>query len=259
MEGATDGTVAIDLDRQRSVADILRSSLGIYQRYPLLFLILALSVVAPFDLTVLAITGRGPLARIHGGILGLSLYEVLTFSLIGPLISSLHVHAVVLIGEGRRPRLTQVAVSGLRVLPVVAATEIVANLGIWLGTLALFVPGLLLALCWSVAAQAAAVEREGWLSALRSSRRLAADHWWHIYSLLFLVGCLALGVTFAARAIPAGGTSGVRSVAIGIAVRTVIWSFTALTSALLYFDLRARHEAPAASNVREYRHLRDLD
>ena len=59
-----------------------------------------------------------------------------------------------------------------------------------------------------------------------------------------------------ASAIPLGSTSRPPSVIVGIAVDTVLASFSALTLALLYFDLRAR---PETSNRPEYQHLRDLD
>jgi hypothetical protein len=249
----------LDLYRPRSAWEIVRCSLATYRRYPALFLILALGVVAPFDLAVLAVTGHGPLARFSSGSF-IPLYDILTFSLLGPLISALHVHAVTLIEQGRHPRLSEVGLRGVRALPDVAAAEIVANIGIYLGLAALVVPGVLLSLMFAVAAQAAAVEREGWLFALRSSRRLARERWGHIFALQYLVvGLFSAAVLVGARALPLGGSSGAPSVAVGIAVRTAVWSLTALTSALLYFDLRARLAAPASKAPREYPHLRDLD
>ncbi len=230
-----------------------------YRRYPLLFLILAVGVVAPFDLAVLAITGHGPLAHRAGRGLLIPVYDLVTFSFLTPLISELHVHAVKTIGDGTRPRLAEVAARGLRALPIVAATEIIANLGIYLGFLALIVPGILLGLMWSVAAQAAALEREGWLAALRSSRRLAREHWPHIFALQFLIGALATAGLLGARALPLGGSANALSVAVGIAVRTGVWSLSALTGALLYFDLRARHSEAPATAPREHVHLHDLD
>jgi hypothetical protein len=133
-----------------------------------------------------------------------------------------------------------------------------ANIGIALGFIALIVPGILLSLRWAVVAQAAALGDEGWLAALRSSRRLTATHYEHVFGLLFLTGVLAFMVLFGARAIPLGSTSGAVSVVVGIAVETVIASFAALTLALLYFDLRAWPDAPRRPK-REHPHLHDLD
>lgn len=55
-------------------------------------------------------------------------------------------------------------------LHVHAAAATISGLGIALGFLALIVPGIILSLRWVVVAQAAAIEHEGWLSALRRSR-----------------------------------------------------------------------------------------
>jgi TRAP-type C4-dicarboxylate transport system permease large subunit len=126
------------------------------------------------------------------------------------------------------------------VLPEVVAAVIAAGLGIGLGFLALILPGILLALRWSVVAQVAAVDRGGWLPALRRSGELTRGNYWHILGLLVLAGLLAGGLTLAAAALPLGSTSGAASVALGILARTITASFTALALALLYFDLRAR-------------------
>jgi hypothetical protein len=257
---AVESSQAIDLHRPRSISEILGAALGLYRRYPGLFAILALGVIAPYDLVVLAATGSGPLATgVHGNAEVPLLLDLLNLTLVGPLISALHVHAVVLIGEGDRPRVGEVALRGLRVLPIVIAAEIMATLGIALGFLALIVPGILLSLRWSVVAQAAAIEREGWLPALRRSGRLASGHYWHIFGLVLLTGLLTLGVMRGAGAIPLGSSSGSGSVVLGIAVHTLTASFAALTLAMLYFDLRARQAEPSAHSKPEYQHLRDLD
>lgn len=237
----------IDLDRQRSVSRILAATAQLYYRYPLLFMILALAVVAPYELAVLAITGYGPLRSSHENTEIALLLLLLRSSLITPLISALHIHAVVVIGEGQRPQLGAVARRGLQVLPIVAAAEIMAGLGIALGFLAFIIPGIVLALRWAVVAQAAALEGEGWLGALRSSRRLTATHYGEVFGLLFLTGLLTSVVLYGARAVPLGSTSGAASVAVGIAIETLIASFAALTLALLYFALRAWPRSPSTA------------
>jgi hypothetical protein len=230
----------IDLDQQRTVGEILAATVRLYRRYPLLFAILALAVMAPYKLAVLSLTGYGPLRHGHESAGVDWLLMLLDTSLITPLISALHIHAVVVIGEGRRPRLRAVAWRGLQVLPVVAAADIMTSIGIFLGFIALVVPGILLTLRWAVVSQAAALEDEGWLAAVRGSARLTTGYYWHVLGLLFFTATLAGAVYFGARAIPLGSMSGLGSVTVGIAVYTVLASFSALTLALLYFDLRAR-------------------
>jgi hypothetical protein len=233
-----DSMPTIELGRPRSVADILGSALDLYQGFPWLFLILALGVVLPYDLIRLAVTGHGWLASGHEGVGASVAFGVLDFALVGPLISALHIHAVVAIGDGQRPRLAAVALRGLRVLPVVAAAEIIAT-----GLIALIIPGVLLLLRWAVVAQAAAIEPAGWLPALRRSRELTRGHYWHILALIAIVAVLNAGIVFAARAIPAAGSSGAGTVMLGVAVNTITASFSALTLAILYFDLLARVRA----------------
>jgi hypothetical protein len=244
-------TYRLDASKPRSVGEIIRATGVLYWRYPLLFAILAAAVMVPFELIVLAVTGYGPLRHGHENA-GVSwLLLLIRLSLITPLISALHMHAVVRVAEGRRPRLVEVAVRGARVLPVVAAADIAASIGIALGTLALIVPGILLAVRWVVVAQAAALEGEGWVDALRSSRRLTTGHGWHVFGLMLLTGVLAQAVLLGARAIPLGSSSGAGSVAVGVAIETLIASFSALTLALLYFDLQARREAASAETPRD--------
>jgi hypothetical protein len=245
----------IELDRERSVGEILRLTLAMYWRYPLLFAILAFGVIAPYELLRLAVTGVGPLGADGSGSSGVRfVFDLLSFSLVGPLISALHIHAVIVIGEGRRPNLTNVARQGLRVLLVVAAAEIAANLLIGLGFIAFVIPGVLLTLRWSVVAQTAAVDHEGWLPALRRSARLSSGNYGHIFGLLFVVWVVTFGLDLTVRSLFAHGISiariggtfaslhngtGVGAVLVGIVVHTITASLGALTLAILYFDLRA--------------------
>jgi hypothetical protein len=256
----------IDLHQQRTVGQILLAAVALYRRYPLLFAVLALAVVAPYELAVLGVTGYGPLVRLagrHAGVFWLLL--LLRDSLVGPLIAALHMHAVLVVGDGRRPRLGSVALRGLRVLPVVAAADVMASVGIYVGLILLIVPGVLLWLRWMVVAQAAAIEQEGPLAAMGSSRQLTAGHYRHVFAIALVLFGVSAGLTLVARAIPLGSASGIASVTVGIAVETVIVSFAALTLALLYFDLHAGPRLPARERQRperkrqEYPHLRDLD
>ncbi len=186
----------IDLQTPRSIREIVAAMLVLYRRYPLLFTILAVAVVAPYDLAFMAITGYGPRAalRHHAALLWLdrSLRDVLVLAL----IAALHVHAVVAIGGGQRPRLRTVALRGIQVLPVVAATAVITYVGALVGLILLIVPGIVLGLMWAVSAQAAALEHQGPLAALRSSQHLTWGHYWHIAGLELLSGCSRLESTW---------------------------------------------------------------
>jgi hypothetical protein len=237
---------AIDLGRERSALEILRTALAVYVRYPLLFAALAIAVIAPYELARLAVTGVGPLGSGTTAQEGpFLLFELIYYVLVGPLISALHVQAVIAIGEGKRPRIGPVALRGLSVLAVVCAAEIVAGVLIGLGFIALIVPGIILSLRWSVVAQTAAVDHEGWMPALRRSAKLSAGNYWHIFRVLVAIGLLTFVIAAMVGALVGSGHgTGVASVAAGIVLYTLIASFAALTLAILYFDLCARESGP---------------
>jgi hypothetical protein len=230
----------------RSAHKLVGAAVELYRRYPLLFLVLAAGVIVPYEVIVLAASGAGPFA--HGSLgFGVgSLLNLIELALIGPLVSALHVHAVSEVSEGREPRLAPVARRGLRVLPVVAAAEIIAWLGILAGFLAFVVPGIILSLRWYVVAQAAAIEHEGWLPALRRSRQLTAGHYRHIVvfaiyvALITSVPTLLVGFAFGHK------TTTVASFLVGVTLQVFTWSVGALAAALMYFDLRVRLASTAA-------------
>ena len=153
-------------------------------------------------------------------------------------------HAVTQIGRGGRPSLAEVTLRGLRVLPVVAAAEIIATLGIGLGFLALVVPGVILLVRWAVVAQAAALESENWVEALKRSAALTRGNYLHVLGLLLITGLVAIFVRDLGAA-AAGKHATVVAVVVGIVVETITRSLIALCGAVLYFDLTARQEALA--------------
>lgn len=238
---------SIDLTRNRSATEIVRSTLSLYGDYPWLCLILAFVVMAPWDLAKLAVTGIGPLgdAR-HVGFLERESLDLLDLLLISPLISVMHVQAVVAIGDAQRPQLGAVASKGLQVLPVVGMAALIAGVGVEIGLFALVIPGIVLWIRLSVVPQAAAIERNGVREALRSNWRLTRDHGSHIFGLLIVFGILGVGVAVGVRALDPGASTSAGDVALGIVVNTIIASFTALATALLYFDLLSRWEPTRA-------------
>ncbi|HTU79868.1 MAG TPA: hypothetical protein VMF09_14030 [Solirubrobacteraceae bacterium] len=245
-----DGSVELGgLGAPRSVRDpvpagsIVVATFELYARYPLLFLALALGVVLPYDTLVLFATGAGPVAK--GGGLGSS--YLLTLFLVSPLISALHVHAVAELRAGRTPRLGEIAARGLRVLPTAAATAMMVALGVGVGLVLLIVPGVILAFRWYVAVQAAAIENRGWLPALKRSRALTRGVYLHLFWFGILIALITqIPLTIATRAVTGHDTLAGAFIA-GVLVHAFILAFTALATALLYFDLAERRGAPAGS------------
>jgi hypothetical protein len=224
------------------VPEVLATALWLLGRFPLLFVLLALMVVAPYDIAVLLIAKASPLGQSH---LTASTFLILTlvdFALVGPFVSALQVQALISIGNNEPPRLADVVRRGVVVLPVVAAAEIIAGIGIGVGLILFILPGVILALRWAVVSQVAAVERTDWPGALRRSAVLTSRNYLRIFALLFVVSLINLTLTDAGAAL-AGTTRHAPEVALGIAVATLTRSFEALALAVLYFDLRARQPA----------------
>jgi hypothetical protein len=229
----------IDLRKPRSVTEIIGATLVFYRRYPALLLLLSFAVVAPYELLVLATIGSAPLGAQHGSESTALVLILVDFALVGPLISALYAHAAVMIGAGERPRVLTVASRVARVLPVVAAAQIVVGLAIAVGLIAFVIPGVILLIRWAVVAQVAAIEHPDWVGALRRTAELTRGNYIHVLGVVALANLVPAGLNLLAQALT-GTSTRAGAVAIGIVVATVVRSFTALTTAMLYFDLVAR-------------------
>jgi hypothetical protein len=234
------GRTNLDLDRPRSVGEMLTGAFALYRRVPILFLAFAAIVVVPYQLIVLAITGTGPFTPSHLGFFGSKGLLLANSFIVVPLISALHVQAVREVGEGGRPTFGATFRKSLPRLPVVAVAAGISGLATGLGGLAFVIPGLFLAAIWPVVAQAAALEGGNPIDALRRSFVLTRGHRWHALGLVISAGLVA-GVAgapflFAFRHTTNNGAT----FAAGTALQVLFRSFEALVTALLYFDLLAR-------------------
>jgi hypothetical protein len=239
-----DGQAAIDLERPRSVRELIGASVDLYFRVPILFLALAAVVVVPYELIVLLITGAGPLALGQKGILVSQLITLADYFLVIPLISALHAHAVREVGDGGRPRLVETFRRSLPALPAVALATGISWLGITFGFLLFIVPGCFWLAKWAVVAQTAALDGGGWTDALERSADLTEGERTHAFALVAVAGFIAFVPTLALWPVFGHRTTTVASFAIATAVQIIVRSFEALTAALLYFDLKARMGEP---------------
>jgi hypothetical protein len=225
----------------RSVPGLLAETVRLYRRFPLLFPSLAAGVLVPYQLLVLGLTDTNAFSRGSLGFFAFTLLSVADWCVVQPLVSALHVHAVADVEEGRTPRAGDVARRGLRVLPVVAAAAIMSGLGIFAGMLCLAVPGVYLWLRWQVVAQAAAIEPGGWTQALGRSWSLTERNALRVLFFLLSVAAISVGPGFLIGRVLRGSNSALAFV-VGVAFQIVFVSFTALATALLYYDLRARRQ-----------------
>jgi hypothetical protein len=228
-------TTNLDLNRPRTIGEIFRTALQVFVRMPLLFLFLAGVVVVPYEVVVVLLahgkSGLGVGTEVVVLLVGLAL--------VLPTVSALEVQALLSLGSGEHPRVADVFRRALPVLPVVAAAEIIAGLGIAAGLFFFVLPGVYLALRWAVVAQVAAVEHTDWPTAIRRSGELARGNYMRILGVVLIVAVLSLLVSNIT-----GGHVG--SAIIGIALAILVQSFATLMTSLLYFDLRARQESRIA-------------
>ncbi|HEX3363141.1 MAG TPA: hypothetical protein VHS74_19255 [Solirubrobacterales bacterium] len=234
------GRTNLDLDRPRSIWEMLTAAFALYRRVPILFLAFAAIVVVPYELIVLAITGTGPSTMHHLGFVTRQELTVADSFLVTPLISALHVYAIREVGDGGRPTFIGTIRRGLPRLPVVAVAAGISGVAIGLGGLAFGIPGLFLIAIWPVVAQAAALESGSPIDALRRSFALTRGKRWHSLGLVLAAGVVAavpgLPLFFAFRHTATTPGTFLAGTAVQIAVR----SFEALATGLLYFDLVAR-------------------
>jgi hypothetical protein len=242
------GSSKPDLGRAKSVGEIIGDALRCGASYPALFATLTLAVVVPYAVIVRLVEQANLVGETHHGAVAALVLVLIDLLLVGPLISALHVHAVVELGAQRVPRAREVFARGVRVLPVVAAAQVVAGIGTGLGFVALIVPGLVLLAVWAVVAQAAAIENTDWLGALRRSAELTRGSRWHALGVVISVG-LINGVIERVCGAAVGSGVSVAALVAGVAVQMITLSFAALTSAMLYYDLRARAAGQAGGST----------
>ncbi|KQV55674.1 MULTISPECIES: YciC family protein [unclassified Caulobacter] len=184
----------------------------------------------------------------------------------GLILQGMVVHTVVARLNGRSVPFGDSLRAGARFMLPLLGLGIVQTLGVMVGFVLLFVPGLILAVMWAVSAPSMVVEERGVFESLQRSRDLTRGHRWSIFGLLvvytilsMIVGGVVAGVGFAA------GMSGVRGVPAGplttytpmVVISTFLSSLTngfqgvlvAAGAASIYYELRTTKEGVAPEQM----------
>lgn len=223
----------IDLTTPRRVGQIVEAAFRLYARMPLVFMCLAGIIVVPYVIVNDLVTNAKHVSSPTVLVLFLASVAIVT-----PFIVAMQMQVLIDLGAGQRPAIRDVIARGLRVLPVVAAADIVANLIAIAGLFFFVIPGLLAAVRLAVAAPVAATERVGWPEAIRRSFGLTRGNAWRVFGLILIEDALTYLVAAVA------GAASPALVVVGILGTTIAQSFCMLLICLLYFDLRAREAAP---------------
>jgi len=137
----------------------------------------------------------------------------------------------------------------LRLLPGLAALFVLIALAVGLGTAALVLPGLYLAVALTLAWPALVLEGEGPIEAMRGSLRLTRGNWGHTAAVLLvsflIVLAFVLAVTIAAVAVPLAGAADVAlatalAAAVFIAMGAIVAPFYGALLIALYGNLQVR-------------------
>lgn len=170
------------------------------------------------------------------------------------------IRLTVAISEERASSVADLVAVGLRHALPMAGVSILFWLGVWVGSILLIVPGLMLATAWAVAAPALIEERTGVFSAFGRSATLTKGARWRIFGLavliltIYMVAAGLLGVAdVAVNGVAASArddTSPVTAI-LSAALQTIFVAVWTAIQAALYVDLREWKDGPAHGQLAE--------
>lgn len=140
--------------------------------------------------------------------------------------------------------------AGIKLFLPLLGVGILVGLGTFLGALLLLVPGIILAVMWSVATAAVVVENRGVTDSMQRSRELTKGHRWSIFGLaviLFVVS-LIIGLLVGGIGAATGGgfMTGATNIGLNMATTAISNILTSVVSAAgvaaLYYELRSVKE-----------------
>jgi hypothetical protein len=236
----------VELRRPREIGALIGDGFSLWFREFRTFFLIAAAVVVPVELIVSGI-GLGQFTAEYDS--SPEAAEILIprfteFFVITPLATAMTIHALLEIGEGRRPRAGAAIQRGLDVFAPLLLVMVLFAAGVTLGLLALIIPGIYVLVRWSLCIQAAFIEGKRGTEALRRSWDLVEGSWWRVFAITlaanFLVGALSALVS-APLLGAADSTGDAVYQLIGQIVGAVLFvPPAALITTLLYFDLVSR-------------------
>jgi hypothetical protein len=235
-----------DLARDRDLSSLLDDSFRLYRRHLGTLLLVAAAVVLPVEL---AISGFG-LGQLTSGYDATPAVETaivqtgVALLIVTPLLTAMVVHVVLAAAKGERPTAGRAISSGIEVFTPVLGAILLATVGIFLGFLALIIPGVILAVHWYVVAQAVVVDGRTGSEALRRSWQLVRGRALFVFGVMVLTNLLAAlaGAIVALPGEAAAEAADAQAVALGASIVAEILTlpFLAVTGTLLYFTLKVR-------------------
>jgi hypothetical protein len=245
---------SIPVLRPLGVGEILDAAFAVYRRHSFpLWKLVAVVVALPAALDGVVGVADRQVRDSGGSDSGLVLLQlvVLVVSVIASFLATAAAYRLVADAYLGRPVDPGASLRfGLKRLGAVIWVSILAGLGIFVGLLLLVVPGVYLAVAWSVAIPVLLGENLRGSAALGRSRALVRGRFWPCAGVLFLsfllAGIVALVIEFVVLGITGSSdndtviffTQGVSS----LISNTLVLPFQVAVTTVLYIDLRVRKE-----------------
>jgi hypothetical protein len=187
-------------------------------------------------------------------ILGLGLVAVFLMVVLGTLSQAVVLYGAFQVMRGRPIDLAESARIGLRRFFPIVGLAISVSVLVFLASMLLVIPGLILFAMWFVATPVCVVEQLGPFRSMGRSRQLTKGHRWKIFGLqlLILVPAIAIGAIIGAVILATLGSGGFLAMASAMSstlgqVVNLIWSaiwtaFYAIVIVVTYHDLRVAKE-----------------
>ncbi|MEZ5892466.1 MAG: hypothetical protein R3C58_04880 [Parvularculaceae bacterium] len=158
------------------------------------------------------------------------------------------IHGAVADFSGKRANLNDCISTGLRHALPLFAVAILVTLGMMLGMMLLIVPGVILAIMWSVAVPVQVAENSGITQALGRSRALTKNNRWKIFGLFVILVILSyvIGIVITVPALALGGPGTIFSALLQTLASVLSSVVGAVGVAALYFQLRSSKEGIGA-------------
>lgn len=240
----------LQLRQPRDVGALFGDSLRVFMSHAWLFILLSAAVVVPVEVIVEGI-GLEMLTSSYDEsppLVESVAPTVVGFLVVTPIITAICIYALHSIAEGERPSAGEVLVAGFEAFTPLFGAVLLAAIGIFVGFLALLVPGVYLAIRWYFVPQSVVIEGARGPAALSRSGQVVQGFWWRTLGLVLLANVAVAIPGFLVlapfSAIAASTDQAVWALVGTILATSVTTPFVALYSTLLYYDLLARRTTP---------------
>ncbi|MCA1688925.1 MAG: hypothetical protein LC720_00260 [Actinobacteria bacterium] len=165
-----------------------------------------------------------------------------------PLITAMLARAVLDVAAGEQPSVRRSVRCGLDLFAPLLIVMVLWAAAVFAGLLALFIPGIYIAVSWYFGAQAVVIDDRRGLAALARSGELVRGRWWRaaatgvVLQVAVLIPGSVVSVVFDEAARAANSTAIL--VLGGIVAQTFALPFVAIGATLFYLDLRSGPRPP---------------